>query len=94
MVDAAAKHYDVPRITLDDRLKGRVINGCELGRPPDLTTDEDTSLVRIIEYQAQQRFIITRMQCMAFAFAMDQSRDRGERSFSYKGPQAATGGWD
>ena len=43
-VSAAAKRFDVPRKTLDDRVKGRVRHGTKPGVSTVLSPEEETAL--------------------------------------------------
>lgn len=50
---AAAKKYDIPRRTLDDRLKGRVKHGTNPGPSTVLTSEEEAGLVAYLLYMAK-----------------------------------------
>lgn len=47
-IATAAKTYDVPRITLHDRVHGRVTHGTKLGPKPYLTREEETELSKFL----------------------------------------------
>ena len=45
----AAKKYNVPRKSLENRVKGRVMHGTNPGRATTLTSQEESSLVEYIK---------------------------------------------
>ena len=49
-VNAAAKHYDVPRITLTDWVKGKFPVHMAYGRKTALSEEDENALVRSIDY--------------------------------------------
>ena len=59
-VSGAAKLYNVPRMTLTDRLKGRVSMDAKMGRPVILGSENEKALMRYIEYMAEHHYPITR----------------------------------
>ena len=50
----AAIKYNVPRKTLEDRVKGRVENGCKPGPKTALSKSEEHVLVSYLLYMAQR----------------------------------------
>ena len=47
-VNRAALEFNVPRITLKDRIVGRVAHGCNMGPKPYLTHEEEAELVKFL----------------------------------------------
>ena len=84
-VTSAAKKFNVPRRTLDDRIKGRVTHGTNPGRTPVLTKEEEGALVTYLLYMAERGFPLTPKMCMAFAWAV-AIRAGKEQYFSDTGP--------
>ena len=82
---AAAKRYNVPRRTLDDRIKGRVEHGTNPGPSTVLTSEEEASLVAYLLYMAQHGFPLTPTMTKAFAWAIAIRSGKGHR-FSDVGP--------
>lgn len=76
---AAAKKYDVPRRTLDDRLKGRVQHGTNPGPLTVLTKEEEASLVAYLLHMAQHGFPLTPTMTKAFAWAIAIRYGKGDR---------------
>lgn len=76
---AAAKKYDVPRRTLDDRLKGRVQHGTNPGPLTVLTKEEEASLVAYLLHMAQHGFPLTPTMTKAFAWAIAICYGKGDR---------------
>ena len=69
-VSQAASAYSVPRKTLDDRIKGRVIHGTKPGSDTVLTAEEEKALCTYLIYMAEKGFPLTRTMVMAFAWAV------------------------
>ena len=84
-VYAAAKRYNVPRMTLSDRMLGKVSLKSTTGHPLSLTREEEASIVSYVEYMHERRFPITRSQVISLAWAVDLKRESG-RAFGENGP--------
>ena len=69
-ISAAAKMFNVPRKTLDDRVKGRVKHGSKPGVSTALTFVQEKSLVNYLLYMAERGFPLTRTMVKAFALAI------------------------
>ena len=69
-ISAAAKEYGVPRMTLSDRVKGKVPMDAKIGRPPVLGDEHEAALVRYIHYMADHRYPITRTHVIGLAWAI------------------------
>ena len=52
-VSAAARHFHVPRKTLDDRMKGLVQHGTNPGSKTVLSAEEEEALVQYLVYMAK-----------------------------------------
>ena len=68
-VTQAARKYNVPRKTLDDRIKKKVVHGNHPGPSTVLTSKED-ALVSYLVYMAQHGFPLTRTLIKALAWAI------------------------
>ena len=84
-VSAAARLCDVPRRTLDDRIKGRVEHGALPGPSTALSKEEEDFLVNYLLYMAKRGFPLTRRMVMAFAWAI-AIRNGNAGRFSDTGP--------
>ena len=69
IVTQAATTYNVPRKTLDDRVKGRVVHGMNPGRDTVLSPTEEKALCNYLVYMAERGFPLTRSM-LAFAWAI------------------------
>ena len=85
-VSTAAKAFNVPRKTLDDRVKGRVKHGTKPGPDTVLTEEEEAALMSYLVYMAQRGFPLTRTMTMAFAWAIAKRAGNAERFNSDLGP--------
>ena len=56
----AAKQYNVPRMTLSDRIHGKVSTDPIVGHPTVLSKEEDDSMVNYIKYMHERKFICLR----------------------------------
>ena len=83
-VSEAARRHNVPRITLLDRVKGRIHLDSKLGRPRALTIEDEAILVRYIKYMAQRRHPVTREQIIGLAWAI--ALRNGSKCFPETGP--------
>ena len=71
---ASAKRYGVPRMTLSDRVLGKVAVNPQIGHPTALTKCEEDSLMNYIAYMHDRRFPIDRSQVVRLAWAIDLKR--------------------
>ena len=85
-VTAAAKQHSVPRKTLDDRIKGRVIHGSNLGPSTVLTTREEDALASYLLYMAERSFPLTSNMARAFAWAVSMRSGTSDRFNEETGP--------
>ena len=85
-VSTAAKAFNVPRKTLNDRVKGRVKHGTKPGPDTVLTEEEEAALMSYLVYMAQRGFPLTRTMTMAFAWAIAKRAGNAERFNSDLGP--------
>ena len=83
---ASAKRYGVPRMTLSDRMLGKVAVNARIGHPTALTKCEEDALMNYIDYMHNRRFPIDRSQVISLAWAIDLKRDPGKRVFGAQGP--------
>ncbi|KAI8487035.1 hypothetical protein Bbelb_352950 [Branchiostoma belcheri] len=69
---------NVPRVTLDDRYKER--HGDKVGRPPKLSSEDETALVQYPMYMATKGFPLTAgvMKALAKEVDKESSKQRGE----------------
>ena len=78
-VNAASKLHNVPRKTLDDRIRGRVRHGAKPGPSTILSLDEEKALTSYLVYMAQRGFPLTRTMVKAFAWAIAKRSGNGDR---------------
>ena len=69
-ITTASRTLAVPRKTLDDRVKGRVIHGKSPGLSTALSQEEEKSLKEYILYMSTSGFPLTRTMMKAFAWAI------------------------
>ena len=69
-VSTAAKAFNVPQKTLDDRVKGRIKHGTKPGPDTVLTEEEEAAFMSYLVYMDQRGFPLTRIMTMAFAWAI------------------------
>ena len=69
-VTAAARKHNVPRKTLDDRIKGKVVHGTHPGISTVLMAKEESALVSYLVYMANRGYPLTRTLTKAFAMAI------------------------
>ena len=77
-VSKAAELYSVPRKTLDDGVKGRVLHGDKSGPGTVLTSSEEDSLCNYPVYMADRGFPLTRKMVMAYAWALAKKSGRAD----------------
>ena len=85
-VTAAAATFNVPRKTLDDRVKGRVKHGTKPGPSTALTLEEENALVSYLVYMANRGFPLTRTMVKAFAWAIAKCSENDGRFNQEYGP--------
>ena len=83
---AAAKQHGIPRMTLSDRVLGKVAINAQIGHPTALSMCEEDSLLHYITYMHKRRFPIDRSQVIALAWAIDLKREPEKRVFGGQGP--------
>ncbi len=83
----AAKHYNVPRKSLENRLKGRVTHGTNPGPATVLTRVEENSLVEYIKYiMCSCAFPMTKKICKVYAWAIAKRSGRHLSFNKERGP--------
>ena len=85
-ISAASKKFNVPRKTLDDRIKGRVKHGSKPGVCAALTFVQEKSLVHYLLYMAERGFPLTRTMVKAFAWAIAKRSGSASRFNDVLGP--------
>ena len=85
-ISDAARRFEVPRKTLDDRMKGLVQHGTSPGPKTVLTAVEEAALVQYLVYMAQRSFPLTRTMVMAFAWAIAKRTGKADRFNPEYGP--------
>ena len=78
-ISVAANRFNVPRKTLDDRLKGRVQHGTHPGVSTVLTVQEENSLVNYLLHMAQCGFLLTRTMVKAYAWSISDESTESDR---------------
>ena len=69
-VSEASRQFNVPRKTLDDRVKGRVTHGGKPGPSTALTAEEETASVFYLLYMAEKELPLTVKMAQALAWAV------------------------
>ena len=85
-ITAASKKFNVPRKTLDDRIKDRVKHGSKPGVCTALTFVQEKSLVHYLLYMAERGFTLTRTMVKAFAWAIAKRSGSASRFKDVLGP--------
>ena len=80
---AAAKQHGIPRMTLSDRVLGKVAINAQIGHPTALSMCD--WLLHYITYMHERRFPIDRSQLIALAWAIDLKREPEKRVFDGQG---------
>lgn len=84
-ISSAAKMFKVPRMTLSDRINGKVSLNAKMGVKTALTEDEELALCNYISYMANRGFPLTIQQLIGFAWCI--AREHGKESvFTKSGP--------
>ena len=84
-VAEAARHFSVPRKSLENRVKQRVTHGKKSGPPRVLSDEEECGLVEYIKYMSRGGFPMTSKIICAYAWAISKRNGRSSR-FSATGP--------
>ena len=66
-IASAAKSHNVPRMTLQDRMLGKVVHGTKPGAKPYLNTEEEKELAEYIVESASVGYGKNRAQIMSLA---------------------------
>ena len=85
-VTQAARHYSVPRKSLENRVKNRVVHGTASGPVRVLDKEEESALVEYIRYMAKGGFPMTRKIVCAYAFSIVKKNGRASRFNLETGP--------
>ena len=80
---SAASKFNVPRKTLDDRIKGHVRHGTNPGPPTALTED---ALESYLFYKADRGYPLTRTMVKAYGWAIAKRSGNGDRFNEEFGP--------
>ena len=73
-VTAASREFNVPRKTIDDRVKEKVTHGKKPGVNTVLTTQEEESQAKHLIYMAECGFPLTRTMVKAFGWAISKAQ--------------------
>ena len=85
-ITVAASRFNVPRKSLDDRLKGRVVHGVKPGVSTVLSGEEESSLVYYLLHMAECGFPLTRTMVKAYAWSLAKRMGSGHRFHPEYGP--------
>ena len=85
-VIGAATQFQVPRKTLDDRVKGRVQHGAKPGAGTALTVEEEGALASYLLYMAERGFPLTFNMARAFTWAVSLRAGTQARFNNETGP--------
>ena len=85
-VSKASRKFNVPRKTLDDRVKGRVEHGSNPGPNTALTAEKEKALVAYLFYMAERGFPLTVNMARAFAWAVSFRSGSNSRFNEDTGP--------
>ena len=65
----ASRQFDIPRMTLSDRIKHKVSEDCtQIGRKQALTDQQEEDLCKFIDYMAGRGFPLTIHQILGYAW--------------------------
>ena len=84
-VSKASRMYNVPRMTLSDRVKGHVSLDATMGAATALDESEEEALVNYISYMAHRGFPLNVSQVCGYAWCIAKEHNKA-RVFSEKGP--------
>lgn len=82
----AAVVFNVPRKTLDDRIKGHVTHGTKPGPPTALTPEQEDALESYLFYMAEHGYPLTRTMVKAYGWAIAKRSGSGDRFNEEFGP--------
>jgi len=82
---AASKQFHVPRMTLSDRVDGRVKIDAKMGKQTYLSADDELSLCHYIDYMAKRGFPLSITDVKGFAFSIAKERGHAD-TFEKDGP--------
>ena len=85
-VSEASRQFNVPRKTLDDRVKGRVQHGSNPGPNTALTAEEEKALVAYLFHMAERGFPLAVNMAQAFAWAVSFRSGSNSRFNEDTGP--------
>ena len=85
-IHQAAKHFSVPRKSLENRVKKQVAHGTNTGPAPIMNNEEENALVEYVKYMARGGFPMTRMIVCAYALAIAKKGGKESRFNSASGP--------
>ena len=77
----AAKKYNVPRKSLENRVKGRVTHGVKPGPTTILSSEDEGALVEYIKFMCSRGFPMTKKICKAYAWAIAKCHAGSHTSF-------------
>ena len=83
---AAAASFNVPRKTLDDRIKGLVCHGTNPGPSTALTFEQENALESYLFYMAEHGYPLTRTMVKAYGWAIAKRSGSGDRFNEEFGP--------
>ena len=69
-IHQAAKHFAVPRKSLENRVKKRVVHITYPGQAPVLSNEEEGALVEYVKYMARGGFSMTKKIVSAYALTI------------------------
>ena len=71
-IHQASKYFAVPRKSLENRVKKRVVHGTNPGPAPVLNNEEEGALVEYVKYMARGGFPMNRKIVCAYAMVIAQ----------------------
>ena len=83
---SAAASFNVPRKTLDDRIKGLVRHGTNPGPSTALTFEQENALESYLFYMAEHGYPLTRTMVKAYGWAIAKRSGSGDRFNEEFGP--------
>ena len=85
-VRGASIKFNLPRTTLEDRVKGRRMHGCKPGPQTALSKSKEDSLVSYLVFMAQRGFPLTHTMVKAFVWAVAKRNGNDKRFNGELGP--------
>ena len=86
-ISGAARQFQVPQKTLDDRMKGRVQHGAKSCPSTALTAEEEGALASYLLYMAEHGFPLTIKMARVFAWAVSLRAGTQARFNNETGPR-------